>query len=226
MQNSRCNPTHLGFPHSPFKAQFIQCAPQLAFKGKFVNPLEPVAIISFSKQRQAQKPSLTSFHYNSLRPSRSARRPRFFPFHSVRSVFRAFSSKLKGSTKASAFLSPKSLPKPLPGRHRQYSETAKGTKLFAHSILTPIRNRTLRCTPRPSATLRFIPFAHPFKPFLQTCKASSVARASFLSPCRTSHHTARANHSSQAHPPYTILSRANIQLSPVFFIFKNRKVEK
>jgi hypothetical protein len=50
MQNSRCNPTHFGFTHSPFKAQFFQCAPQLAFKGKFVNPLETDAIGSFSNR--------------------------------------------------------------------------------------------------------------------------------------------------------------------------------
>jgi hypothetical protein len=133
MQNSTHDPPHLGFPHSPFKAQFFQCAPQLAFKGKFVNPLETPAIGSFSKQHQAQKPSFHSFHSN--------RFARFVPQRLQLLSFHSFTLPLEPSLQgcrflpfASAFLAPDSLPKPLPVRHRQYSETAKGTKLFALSI--------------------------------------------------------------------------------------------
>ena len=89
MQNSRCNPTHLGFPHSPFKAQFFQCAPQLAFKGKFVNPLRNAAlVVQYFKTTPSTK-GLAALHYTSIRVNRlaSLNDLRSFTFHSVCSPF-------------------------------------------------------------------------------------------------------------------------------------------
>jgi hypothetical protein len=165
---------------------------------------------SISKQHQAQKPSLTSFHFVRLAPLAGLH---YFPFHFVCSVFRAFSARLKVATKASAFLSLKSLLKPLLGRHQQHSETAKGTKLFAHSI--PFHPQP--DAPLHSAPVRYFTFHSvysSFRAFSATCKGRAGARASFLSTCHTGHHTAPTYQSSHAHPPESILSRNNIQTFP------------
>jgi len=83
MQNSTRDPTHPGFPHSPFKAQFFQCAPQLAFKGKFVNPLEPVAIISFLnivRHKSHRSLHSTTIRFARLAPLDDLAAFRFIPF--------------------------------------------------------------------------------------------------------------------------------------------------
>jgi hypothetical protein len=127
-------PHTLGFLIHPFQSSFSNAPRNCPYRGKFVNPLEPVAIISF--QNSVRHKSHHSLHSTTIHFVRLASLAglRCFPFHSVCSVFRAFSTRLKVATKASAFLPPKSLSKPLPGRHRQCSVTAKGTKRFAQFI--------------------------------------------------------------------------------------------
>jgi hypothetical protein len=85
MQNSRGIPTHTGFPHSPFKAQFFQCAPQLALKGKFVNPLRNAALVGQYFKTTPGTKGLTSLHSTSIRVNRlaSLNDLRSFSFHSV-----------------------------------------------------------------------------------------------------------------------------------------------
>ena len=124
MQNSRCNPTHLGFPHSPFKAQFFQCATQLAFKGKFVNPLKTDAIGSISNRLLFVFASVrTSLHQNLKQNLTSSQIEN--PLQGARVVSLI--------TKSGSFLTTicSFLHLHLLGRHRQHFATTSGTKVIA-----------------------------------------------------------------------------------------------
>ena len=82
-------PHTVGFLIHPSKLSFFQCAPQLAFKGKFVNPLRNAALVGQYFKTTPGTKGLTSFHSTSIRVNRlaSLNDLRSFSFHSVCSPF-------------------------------------------------------------------------------------------------------------------------------------------
>ena len=163
-------------------------SPQLAFQGNLVNPLETVAIGSFSNRL------LFGFCLRSCftMPKPQTKLNRL----SILKVFRKCKSKAHPFTKAArpSPLFVHSFASHLPGRHRKCVYSTSGTKATVSFI--PLQYASpVSCL----NDLRYFPFHSftlPLEPSLQTRQVCEVARASCLSTC-----LARINQSSHAHPP-------------------------